>query len=251
MTEQSAPDSWYSDQPHGDLDPLRVTEILRWLAGSIGALSRATLFYRIIMGRHLIAIQKNELWRLIERRDYRQDPNGEPIWLNSSARTYTSWYHFIEEGFEHMTGLHRQTAYSAIKLAQSRTLSALSLEELRNFRRLANALELVAAERSGMSITPELIVQAQEMPIKSFRRAAQITKHTVSSLRQASTLEQIMSFLKAAVAIDPTVSDGLWAVIQDSMVRASEDPVRTVELIVTTYWLEPTKYRQSPMSAKK
>src|SRR5215831_17456284 len=155
MTEQSVLNFWYCDLDKCTLDPLRATETLRWLAGSIRALNRATLFYRILMGRHLIVIQKNELWRLIERRDYRQDLNGKPIWLSSGARTYASWYHFIEEGFEHITGLHRQTAYSAIKLAQSGTLS----------------LELVAAERKGMSITPELIVQAQEMPIKYFRRA--------------------------------------------------------------------------------
>ena len=236
MTEQNTADFSYSDQAEeGALDPLRVTEILRWLAGSIRALSRATLFYRILMGRHLIVIQKNELWRLIERRDYRQDLNGKPIWLSSGARTYASWYHFIEEGFEHLTGLHRQTAYSAIKLAQSSTLSALSFEELLNFKRLANALELVAAEREGVNITPELIVQAQEMPIKHFRRGAHVTKNTVSPMRRVPTLPHIINFLRAAVAMDPNVSDSLWAVIQVAMARASEDPVRAVESIVTTY----------------
>jgi len=168
MTEQSVLNFWSCDPTTGVLDPLRAMETLRWLAGSIRALNRATLFYRILMGRHLIAIQKHELWRLIERRDYRQDPNGKPIWVSSTARMYASWYQFIEEGFEHNTGLHRQTAYSAIKLAQSSTLSALSFEELLNFKRLANALELVTAEREGVNITPELIVQAQEMPIKHF-----------------------------------------------------------------------------------
>jgi len=235
MVKGSAPDFWYSDQDEGVLDPLHVTEVLRRLGEAIRALSRATVFYRILIGRHLIAIQKNELWRLIERRDYHQDPNGKPIWLSPTTRTYASWYNFIEQGFENITGLHRQTAYSAIKLAQSSTLSALSFEELLNFKRLANALELVVVERKGASITPELIVQAQEMPIKHFRRVAQITKQTDPPMRQASTLRHLLNFLRAAVAIEPRVIDELSAIIQDAVARANEDPVRTVEDIVTAY----------------
>jgi hypothetical protein len=187
------------------------------------------------MGRHLIGIQQNELWRLIERRDYRQNPDGTTVWLTAAARMYASWYQFIQEGFEHITGLHRQTAYSAIKLAQSSTLSGLSFEELLNFKRLANALELVSAERKGISITPELIAQAQEMPIKDFRRAAYVTKYTVPPARQVAALQHILKFLKLAVATDPNVIRSLWAIIQDAMARASDDPVRAVEAIVTTY----------------
>src|SRR5262249_50103775 len=120
-------------------------------------------------------------------------------------------------------------------LAQSSTLSALSFEELLNFKRLANALELVAVERKGGSITPELIVQAQEMPIKHFGRVAQITKQTDPPMRQASTLRHLMNLLRAAVVIEPRVMDELSAIIQDAIARANEDPVRTVENIVAAY----------------
>ena len=36
----------------------------------------------------------------MERRDYRTDPEGKPLWLRASDRIYRSWYSFIEEGFE-------------------------------------------------------------------------------------------------------------------------------------------------------
>ena len=153
-------------------DPNRAVEILRQLATDVRSLSRAAVYYRLLMGRHLVVIQKNQLWRYMERRDYRQDPTGKPLWLSSASRTYSSWYNFIEEGFESITGLHRQTAYSAIKLAQASCLSSLSAEELHNFKRLANALQLVSKERRGVEVTPELVVQAQGMSVKQFRQAA-------------------------------------------------------------------------------
>jgi hypothetical protein len=235
MADGSAPEFWCFDQGEAALDPVQVTEVLRRLAESIRTLSRATVFYRILMGRHLIVIQKNELWRLIERRDYRQDPNGKPVWLSPTTRTYASWYNFIEQGFENITGLHRQTAYSALRLAQSHILSTLTFEDLLNFKRLANALELVAAERKGISITPELVVQAQEMPIKHFRRTAHATKQTVPPMQQVSTLRHITNFLRGALTINPRVIDDLWAIIQDATVRANEDPVRAVEDIISAY----------------
>src|SRR5215469_2326652 len=101
-------------------DPEVATAALRQLASQFRQLQRATVFYRLLLGRQLIAIKKKQLWQKMERRDYRNDPSGIPLWdKNEKNRFHASWYNFIEEGFEYITGLHRETAYSAIKLAES------------------------------------------------------------------------------------------------------------------------------------
>jgi hypothetical protein len=225
----------FFDQVDYMTDPVRVVDVLRHLAADINALTKASLMCRILLGRHLVMIQKNELWRQIERRDYRTDPSGTQIWLKPTNRTYSSWYNFLEEGFERITGLHRQTAYSAIKLAHSSALSALGYDELMNFKRLANALELVAAERAGVQITPEILAQAQELPIKQFRQRV-VRGGAVMTLRNSSTLGLITKFLRSAVAKDPNVLNDLWAIIEDTMARANQDPVRAVESLAAAYF---------------
>jgi hypothetical protein len=186
------------------------------------------------MGRHLVAIQKNQLWRYMERRDYLQDPAGKRLWLNSTSRTYSSWYNFIEEGFESITGMHRQTAYSAIKLAQSSCLSALSAEELHNFKRLANALQLVSKERSGVEVTPELVIQAQEMSIKQFRQAACETPPSARPDQKAPALANIIKPLRAVTAADPKVIDCFWEIVRDAMRAADQNPVRAIGSIIAS-----------------
>src|SRR6516164_123039 len=97
-------------------DPELATESLRQLASQFRQLQRATVFYRFLLGRQLIAIKHNQLWRKMERRNYRNNPSGIPLWdKNEKNRFYASWYNFIEQGFEYITGLQRETAYSAIR----------------------------------------------------------------------------------------------------------------------------------------
>jgi len=215
-------------------DPDRALEILRQLAADVRSLNRANVYYRLLMGRHLVAIQKNQLWRYMERRDYREDPAGKPLWLSSTSRTYSSWYNFIEEGFESITGLHRQTAYSAIKLAQASCLSALSAEELHNFKRLANALQLVSEERRGVEVTPELVIQAQEMSIKQFWQVACETPPSARSTQEAPALANIIKLLRAVAAADPKVIDGFWEIVQDAMTTADQNPVRAIGGIIAS-----------------
>jgi hypothetical protein len=186
------------------------------------------------MGRHLVAIQKNQLWRYIERLDYRQDPAGKPLWLSSTSRTYSSWYNFIEEGFESITGLHRQTAYSAIKLAQASCLSSLSAEELHNFKRLANALQLVSQERRGIEVTPELVIQAQEMSIKQFRQAACETPPSPRPTQNAPALAHVIKLLRAVAAADPRVIERFWEIVRNAMTTADQNPVRAVGSIIAS-----------------
>jgi len=218
------------------LDPGQVVDTLRYLAADLRSLGKATVLCRILLGRHLIVIQTNELWKRIERRDYRTDPSGEPRWLNTAQRTYTSWYNFIEEGFEHITGLHRQTAYSAIKLAHSNALTVLSHQDLLKFKRLANALELVAAERAGVNITADLLVRAQEMPINAFRHATSRSRGQVLNVRSTPLLSQITRVLKAAVVRDTGALNEFWAILQDAMTTANEDPVGAIEHITSVYF---------------
>jgi len=215
-------------------DPNRAVEILRELAADVRSLTRATVYYRLLMGRHLVAIQKNQLWRYIERRDYRQNPAGKPLWLNSTSRTYSSWYNFIEEGFESITGLHRQTAYSAIKLAQASCLSALSAEELHNFKRLANALQLVSEERRCVKVTPELIIQAQEMSIKQFRQAACEPPPSARPAQKAMALANVIKLLRAVAAADPKVIDRFWEIVRHAMTTVDQNPVRAVGSIIAS-----------------
>lgn len=208
-------------------------DILRKLAADVRAVGKATVLCRVLLGRHLIMIQQNELWRHTERRDYRNDPDGTPIWLGAAERTYTSWYNFLQEGFECITGLHRQTAYSAIKLAHSTTLSSLSVQELANFKRLANVLEIASAEQSGIEITPELIAHAQEMPIGVFR-ATHIAK-SVPVTRQETTVNRVTKVLRAVATLNPNVLDAFCSVVLDSLTRSNDDPVRAIESIVGIY----------------
>jgi hypothetical protein len=215
-------------------DPNRAVEILRQLAADVRTLSRATVYYRVLMGRHLVAIQKNQLWRYMERRDYRQDPDGKPLWLSPISQTYSSWYNFIEEGFESITGLHRQTAYSAIKLAQASCLSALSAEELHNFKRLANALQLVSKERRGVEVTPELVIQAQEMSIKQFRQAVCETPPFARPTQKAPALANVIKLLRAVAAAEPKVIDRFWEIVRDAMTTADQNPVRAVGNIIAS-----------------
>lgn len=215
----------------GTTDPVEVTGVLLRLAADIKGLSKATVFCRVLIGRYLIFIQKKELWRRMERRDYRNDPEGKPLWLRASDRMYSSWYSFIEEGFENITGMHRQTAYSAIKLAHSVGLASLSRDELYNLKRLANALELVAAERAGVRITPELILQAQDMRIQDFRQALQSGGHEGRPQR-TSVLGTVMKFLRAAGAKDPNVLNEFSDAIRRAMVTAAEDPACALKSIL-------------------
>jgi hypothetical protein len=46
-----------------------------------------------MLGRQLIGIKQNQLWLKMERRDYRSDPSGIPLWdKNEKNRFYASWY---------------------------------------------------------------------------------------------------------------------------------------------------------------
>ena len=211
--------------------PDRTLEVLRQLAGSLNALYKATVLYRLLLGQQLVIIQANEYWRKIERRDYRNDPLGTPLWISERDRTYVSWYNFIEEGFEHITGLTRQTAYSAIKLAMSPGLAALPAEDLRKFKRLANALELVAAERRGIKITPELLAQAQEMTIENFRRTARFLGSTGTAPKKVFVLPEIVKFLKPLAVSNPKIVDSFWAAIRQALDSAghSEDPLKALQ----------------------
>jgi hypothetical protein len=175
----------------------------------------------------------------MERRDYRKDPDGKPVWLSSASRMYTSWYNFVEDGFEIITGLHRQTAYSAIKLAHSSTLSSLPVEDLLNFKRLANALTLVSIERKGSKITPELLVSAQEMPISRFRLVAERCQNSVEQQHERSILKQITNFMRAAATQKPKVLNDFWTILQDASTKAGKDSSQALDDIITAYMSMP------------
>ena len=234
MSENDSPITCRRDAVCEFGDGAPTIQVLRQLADNLRVLGKATLFCRILLGRQLISIQKNKVWQRIERRDHRESPEGIPVWAKHSEQRYTSWYDFIENGFELITGLHRQTAYSAIKLAHSAVLSTLSWEALSKFKRLANALELVALEEAGTPVTPELMVQAQEMPIKEFRTSTQAAR--VVPLRTSSALTRVTALLRTTAARDAGVLDDLWAILQDAMNRANEDPVLAVSDIVSAYF---------------
>lgn len=213
-------------------DPLEAVQALRDLAANLKALRGATVLCRVLLGRQLIFIQKNELWKQIERAGSSVQSPG----LNPAKPGYTSWYNFLEEGFEPTTGLRRQTAYSAIRLAQSGVLSKLSREELLKFRRLANALELVEAERAGVRITEDLLAQAQEMPIKMFRREPQLARLRAAA-PQISVFDEITKFLRTA-GRDTKALHHLWEVLQDALTRADRDPGRAIDDIVAAYFAQ-------------
>jgi hypothetical protein len=209
-------------------EPDRALTILRQLAVSLAVLQKATVFYRLLLGRQLMEIQAHEYWRRFERRDYRTDPDGRPVWLSEKDRTYSSWYNFIEEGFERITGLNRQTAYAAMKLATSPILAALPVKDLHNFKRLANALELVATERRGVRITPELIAQAQEMTIESFRKVT----HSSGYARNLPTMvapRRLLNVLKTVAASDASIVNGFWDAVQSALTTGIRGPADTLQ----------------------
>jgi hypothetical protein len=230
-------------------DPQVAKDALRQLASQFRQLQRATVFYRFLLGRQLIGIKQNQLWLKMERRDYRNDPNGIPLWdKNENNRFHASWYNFIEEGFEYITGLHRETAYSAIKLAESTTLSSLPLKELQNFTRLANAMQIVVAERRGLKITSDLIQKARHMTIREFR---QTIRPTVSETRRSnggprpntnrsrpsgeSSMINVIGFFKVAAARNLDAVNNFWEALHRAMLNANNDPVGALETITRAY----------------
>src|SRR5262249_32945536 len=218
-------------------DPKLATEALRQLASRFRQLERASVFCRFVLGRQLIGIKQNQLWLKLERRDYRNDPGGIPLWdKNEKNRFYASWYNFVEEGFEFITGLHQQTAYSAIKLAESTTLSRLPLKELQNFTRLANAMQIVAAEQRGVKITSDLIQKAQHMAIRQFQQTICPTESGTlrskggprpkkdGSSEELSAMISVIGFFKAAAARNLDAVGNFWEALQHAMLSANNDP---------------------------
>src|SRR5262249_6164533 len=94
----------------------RTGNTLRWL-------SRATVFYRLQLGRQLIVMQQRELWTKVER------PVGDG--QSGIAGTYRTFDDFMARGFPQITGLGRQSGYAAVMLARSAVLQRLPELELR------------------------------------------------------------------------------------------------------------------------
>lgn len=232
-------------------NPMLATNALRQLASHVRQLHRATVFYRFLLGRQLVGIKQNQLWSQMERRDYRSDPNGIPLWgKNEKERFHASWYNFIDQGFGYITGLHRETAYSAIKLAESTALSTLPLKELQSFTRLANALEIVRAERRGLKISSELIHEAHDMPMRQFRQTMEAPVGGTQRSKEGSkwsdangsgrseqslVMKGIIGFFKTAAARNGEAVNNFWAVLQRAMLSVNQDPGEALESITKAY----------------
>lgn len=215
-------------------DPSVGTGVLRALGSGILLLGKATVYYRFLIGRQLMVIQNTKLWREMERRDYRADTDGAPLWKGTDDRFYSSWYQFLEHGFQCVTGLQREAAYSTLKLARSTAFAALPTVEIKKIARLANALRIVAAERQQLAITPDLVRQAQEMTTTQFR---EITANVESSNRSKvdiSCTRKIMRFLKAAALANPDVVNDFWTTIERIMATTNRDPAITLRTVVLT-----------------
>jgi hypothetical protein len=246
-------------------DAVGALNFLLRVSFNIRALQKATVFYRIMLGRQLVAIRENQLWRDFERRDYRLSPAGKALWdKGGEARHfYKSWYDFLENGFECTTGLHRETGYGAIKLAKSKALSDLPDNELQNFTRLANAIRIVDAERKGVKITSELIQKAMEMPTLTFqnvlvapvkarrlslthgvsaddntsppvRGQSMVDKMTSNGTVEIQVVAQITTFFETAAAVDIDVVDDFWEMLRGILLEMNQ-PIVVLRSIMEAY----------------
>ena len=118
-------------------DPIEAEDVLTRAASGIELANCANTFYRMVMGRQLLVIQKDHIWERMR-----------------ALAPHDTWDEFLTIGFPKITGLSRETAYGAMQLAKSNTLSALKESQLRRFGNLANAIRLARLpnRRSWLSL---------------------------------------------------------------------------------------------------
>ncbi|KKM23581.1 hypothetical protein LCGC14_1613770, partial [marine sediment metagenome] len=121
--------------------PDKAVSFLRQAGGLLFKLKNADAYVRLEMGRQLLLIRGQKLWREMECRNYLDDssPEGRPVWANEEARRYISWQDFLTNGFPIITGLQRRMGYICMTLADSEVLKRLG-PRIKDFKSVQNAI---------------------------------------------------------------------------------------------------------------
>jgi hypothetical protein len=163
----------------------------------LGSLIRKDLENRMALGKLLIEIREQELWNDLE-----------------SHRKYGTWTDFLNCWFPLLTGLRISMAYDAISLAESKVLASIPPGERQHIT-AANARQLVAMERTGQSVTPQVIESAKTLDLDGLRQATGATRgFTVSKwVADAAAGESLQKILDGwGAAIDKRDAETLAGV---------------------------------------
>ncbi len=201
-------------------DPTKAEDVLTRAADGIELANCANTFYRMVMGQQLLMIQQGRIWERM----------GEQV------DQFKTWDYWLSEGFPDITGLSRETAYGAMQLAKSDTLSALEESQLRRFSNLANAIRLARLERQGVKVTKDLIEKAQQLPVQEFRRLSGADKQgsvelTVPSEPVATDLEHIIKLFKEA---DPAAIAEFRKLMDSVAAMAGGNPTDIVTALIAS-----------------
>jgi hypothetical protein len=164
-------------------------ELIERICSELRKVQGRELRCRLLLGKVLLEIRERELWKGIH--------GG-----------YSNWMDFLRNGFPKISnGLKRRTAHDCMDLARSRTLSDLPDSERDRIAALANARRIAKLERAGRTITPALIIQAQELPPKQFVESSREPSEFASLRRsRASQQDSRGPYLERIVAILATAS---------------------------------------------
>ena len=146
-------------------------------------LKDADAYIRLEMGRQLLLIRSEELWRDMECRNYLDDdsPEGQPVWTNEEARRYVSWQDFLTNGFPIITGLQRRTGYICMTLADSAVLKRLG-PRIKEFKSIRNAIEIAMVEKKGdRQVTLAMVDAAETLTREEFVEEFRLDKPVLAA----------------------------------------------------------------------
>lgn len=163
--------------------PDKAVSFLRQAGGLLFKLKNADAYVRLEMGRQLLLIRGQKLWREMECRNYLDDrsPEGRPVWANEEARRYISWQDFLANGFPIITGLQRRMGYICMTLADSEVLKRLG-PRIREFKSVQNAIEIAMVEKKGdRQVTPAMIEAAATLTREEFAEEFRLDKPVLAA----------------------------------------------------------------------
>jgi hypothetical protein len=183
-----------------------------------------TVYYRYLLGKQLLLIQNNGLWREL---------------LAPGIEASSSFTYWMDEHFPVIAGDCRDTGWSAIRLAKSPAINGADENVIRSMTSVSNAYAIAKAERDGRYITPEIVAAASTTPVAEFREkylgekgpSRGALQATTDSAHHARALAEIIATIKNA---DHRALKTLSTIIRREVLPlAGDNPSDAVDFIIS------------------
>lgn len=182
------------------------------LAESIRVTAMANAYCRVMLGRQLLKVQELQLW----------------THYGLSCRT---WSQFLDAGFPKLSGLSRETAYTAMQLVKSPTIAEMPPMELRRIPHLSNAIELARLEKKGGTrVSAKIREDAMTLGADAFRATLGKGKRIiVEDQKVVGPLARVVGFLKIA---HPDSLSAFAELFEEAKMRSGDNPDDTLDCIM-------------------